>query len=66
MNQNDIKKLIDEGFMSVEAVFYIIKKNLCQVKGLKELKVDIILIYVMKYYQQVSNQAIFFCKKERD
>jgi len=43
MNQNDIQKLIDAGFMSVEAVFYTTKKNLCQIKGLSELKVDKIL-----------------------
>ena len=43
MNQNDIQKLIDAGFMSVEAVFYTTKKNLCQIKGLSEIKVDKIL-----------------------
>ena len=43
INQNDIQKLIDSGFMSVESVFYTTKKNLCQIKGLSELKVDKIL-----------------------
>ena len=40
INQNDIQKLVDAGFMSVESVFYTTKKNLCLIKGLSELKVD--------------------------
>ena len=43
INQNDIQKLIDAGFMSVESVFYTTKKSLCQIKGLSEIKVDKIL-----------------------
>ena len=43
INQNDIQKLVDAGFMSVESVFYTTKKGLCQIKGLSELKVDKIL-----------------------
>ena len=43
INQSDVQKLIDSGFMSIEAVFYTTKKNLCLIKGLSELKVDKIL-----------------------
>ena len=43
INQNDIQKLIDSGFMSIESVFYSTKKNLCTIKGLSEIKVDKIL-----------------------
>ena len=43
INQNDIQKLIDAGFLSVESVFYTTKKSLCQIKGLSEVKVDKIL-----------------------
>jgi DNA repair protein RAD51 len=43
INQNDIQKLIDAGFLSVESVFYTTKKSLCQIKGLSEIKVDKIL-----------------------
>lgn len=43
INQNDIKKLIDAGFNSVESVTYCTKKNLVAIKGLSEPKVDKII-----------------------
>ena len=43
INQNDVQKLVDAGFMSIESVFYTTKKNLCLIKGLSEQKVDKIL-----------------------
>lgn len=43
INKNDIAKLVENGFLSVESVFYTTKKNLCAVKGLSEQKVDKIL-----------------------
>ena len=43
INQADIQKLTDAGFMSIESVFYTTKKNLCAIKGLSEQKVDKIL-----------------------
>ena len=43
INQSDIQKLNDAGFMSIESVFYTTKKNLCAIKGLSEQKVDKIL-----------------------
>jgi DNA repair protein RAD51 len=43
INQNDINKLIDAGFNTVESITYTTKKNLVLVKGLSDAKVDKIL-----------------------
>ena len=43
INQNDINKLLDAGFNSVEAVTYSTKKTLVAIKGLSEMKVDKII-----------------------
>lgn len=43
INQNDINKLLDAGFNTVEAVTYSTKKTLVAIKGLSEIKVDKII-----------------------
>ena len=43
INSNDIKKLIDAGFNSLESIAYTPKKNLVIIKGLSEVKVDKII-----------------------
>jgi len=43
INNADVKKLIDAGFNTVEAVAFTAKKNLITIKGLTEGKVDKIL-----------------------
>lgn len=43
INQNDINKLLDAGFNTVEAVTYSTKKTLVAIKGLSEMKVDKII-----------------------
>ena len=43
IQENDVKKLIEAGYHTVEAVAFTPKKALIQVKGLSEAKVDKIL-----------------------
>ena len=43
INQNDINRLLDAGFNTVEAVTYSTKKTLVAIKGLSEMKVDKII-----------------------
>lgn len=43
INASDIKKLVDAGFQTVEAVSFTAKKSLILIKGLTEAKVDKIL-----------------------
>ena len=40
INSNDIKKLVEAGFNSLESIAYTPKKNLVVIKGLSELKVE--------------------------
>lgn len=55
---NDIKKLVDEGYNSVEAVFYVPKKNLVLVKGISEAKVD----KIKAACEEILNIKILPCK----
>lgn len=43
INKNDIKKLEDAGFRTVESIAFTPKKTLINVKGLSEAKIDKIL-----------------------
>jgi Helix-hairpin-helix domain len=43
IHQQDIKKLTDAGFHTVEAVAYTSKKNLISIKGISEQKAEKIL-----------------------
>ena len=43
INSNDVKKLIEAGFNSLESIAYTPKKNLISIKGLSEIKVDKII-----------------------
>jgi DNA repair protein RAD51 len=43
INNADVKKLIDAGFHTVESVAFTAKKQLINIKGLTEAKVDKIL-----------------------
>jgi DNA repair protein RAD51 len=43
INNGDIKKLIEAGYRTVEAIAFQPKKNLVLVKGLSEAKVDKII-----------------------
>jgi DNA repair protein RAD51 len=48
INQADIKKMIDAGFQTVEAIAFTAKKNLVIIKGMTEAKIDKILEAGMK------------------
>jgi DNA repair protein RAD51 len=43
INQADIKKMIDAGYQTVEAIAFTAKKNLVIIKGMTEAKIDKIL-----------------------
>jgi DNA repair protein RAD51 len=43
INNNDIKKLVEAGFNSLESIAYTPKKNLVVIKGLSEIKVEKII-----------------------
>lgn len=44
INANDVKKLEEAGFHTVEAVAYAPKKELLNIKGISEAKADKILV----------------------
>ena len=43
INNNDIKKLVEAGFNSLESLAYTPKKNLVTIKGLSDIKVEKIM-----------------------
>ena len=43
INSNDIKKLKEAGFNTVESIIYTSKKNLINIKGLTDAKLDKII-----------------------
>lgn len=47
INANDVKKLEEAGFHTVEAVAYAPKKELLNIKGISEAKADKILVRVL-------------------
>lgn len=55
INNADIKKLIDAGYQTVEAVAFTAKKNLLTIKGLSEPKLDKILEACKPYFATNSN-----------
>ena len=48
INANDVKKLEEAGFHTVEAVAYAPKKELLNIKGISEAKADKILVRVLQ------------------
>lgn len=46
INANDVKKLEEAGFHTVEAVAYAPKKELLSIKGISEAKADKILVRI--------------------
>ena len=66
INSADIKKLVESGFNSLEAISYTPKKNLISIKGLSEVKVDKIIkaVYdILNYRIQPSSVALQERKK---
>ncbi|EAW92433.1 RAD51 homolog (RecA homolog, E. coli) (S. cerevisiae), isoform CRA_c [Homo sapiens] len=49
INANDVKKLEEAGFHTVEAVAYAPKKELINIKGISEAKADKILVMAERY-----------------
>ena len=58
INSNDIKKLAEAGFNTLESITYTTKKNLILIKGINEAKVD----KIIKICQDLLNQNIKPCR----
>lgn len=60
INANDVKKLEEAGFHTVEAVAYAPKKELLNIKGISEAKADKILVRNYgKALTQDSEEVLF-------
>lgn len=62
----DVKKLIEAGIHTIEAVLFQPKKNLVLVKGLSETKIDKILEAAMKVCDMGFCTASAFLEKRKD
>ena len=66
ISANDVKKLVDAGFFTVEAVAYTPKKALLAVKGISEAKADKILAEVVKLIPMGFTTATEFHQKRSE
>jgi len=57
----DVKKLKDAGLCTVESVTYSPRKDLLQIKGISEAKVDKIIEAGMLYFPSFLNVVLSFC-----
>lgn len=65
INNADVKKLLEAGFQTVESVSFTAKKNLIQIKGMTEAKVDKILDVAAKLVpNDFQTAAEFFQKRQ--
>ena len=64
INVDNVKKLIEDGFNSLETISYICKKNLANIKGFSEIKVDKIIKIVEDILK--SNHLLLLFKKEKN
>ncbi len=62
----DVKKLVEAGIHTIEAVLFKPKKDLLLVKGLSENKVDKILEAAMKLCDMGFQTASSFLEKRKD
>ena len=62
----DVKKLIEAGLHSIEAILFQPKKNLVLVKGLSEVKIDKILEAATKLCDMGFQSASVFLEKCKD
>lgn len=62
----DIKKLQDAGFTTVEAVCFVPRKHLVQVKGLSDAKLDKILEAAHKLVDMGFQTAGNYLEKRKD
>ena len=66
INNADVKKLMDAGFNTVEAVAFTSKKNLITIKGLTEAKVDKILEAAQKLVPMEFCTAAEYLEKRKN
>ncbi|KAL4459840.1 hypothetical protein ABPG74_003366 [Tetrahymena malaccensis] len=65
INNADVKKLIDAGFQTVESISYTAKKNLLQIKGMTEAKIDKILDVAAKLVpNDFQTAAEYYVKRQ--
>lgn len=64
INNADVKKLIDAGFQTVESISYTAKKNLINIKGMTDAKVDKIIDVASKLVpNEFQTAAEFYVKR---
>lgn len=66
ISANDVKKLTDAGFHSIESVVYTPKKQLLTVKGISEAKCDKILAECSKHVHMGFTTATEFLQRRQD
>ena len=66
ISANDVKKLVDAGFYTIEGVAYTPKKALLAVKGISEAKADKILAEVVKLVPMGFTTATEFHQKRSE
>jgi DNA repair protein RAD51 len=66
ISANDVKKLMDSGLNTIEAVMFIPKKNLVTIKGLSENKIDKILEAAAKLVNMGFQSASSYFEKRKD
>lgn len=65
INNADVKKLIDAGFQTVESISYTAKKNLINIKGMTDAKVDKIIDVASKLVpNEFQTAAEFYVKRQ--
>lgn len=65
INNADVKKLIDAGFQTVESISYTAKKNLINIKGMTDAKVDKIIDVASKLVpNEFQTAAEFYAKRQ--
>lgn len=62
----DIKKFVDAGYHTVEAICYVPKKTLLQVKGISEVKLDKVLEAASKEVRMDFMTAGAFLESTKD
>ena len=66
ISTNDVKKLIEAGYSTVESVAYTAKKNLLLIKGLTEAKLDKIIEAALKLVPMEFQTAADVMLKRKD
>ncbi|CAG8646371.1 22710_t:CDS:2 [Gigaspora margarita] len=65
INESDVKKLVENGYVTVEAVAFSPRKALLAIKGISEVKVDKILTEAIKLSPRMGFESATVVQKRR-